>query len=60
MTKDEEQIAQIQESLDELEGKITMLRATGKVADRAKADMLREWWEDLRAKQRWFEKHLEK
>ena len=50
MTKDEEQIAQIQESLDELEGKITMLRATGKVSDRAKADMLREWWEDLRAK----------
>lgn len=60
MTKDEEQIAQIQESMDELQGKITMLRATGKAKDRVRADMLQDWRDDLRAKQAYFINHLEK
>lgn len=60
MTKDEEQIAQIQESMDELQGKITMLRATGKAKDRVRADMLQDWRDDLRAKQAYFINHLKK
>lgn len=60
MTKDEEQITQIQESMDELQGKITMLRATGKAKDRVRADMLQDWRDDLRAKQAYFINHRKK
>lgn len=46
--------------MDELQGKITILRATGKVTDRVRADMLQDWCDDLRAKQAYFINHMEK
>lgn len=60
MTKDEEQIVQIQERMDYLSRKIRERRATGRACDLALAIQNEDELRHLKGMQRYFINHLEK